>query len=134
MEPLDEETHVFTVSITPGVTEFPIQGTAYLPIRRLTSRDIITVGPVPECECVFPAAGYGVAYELADLPATITIGGSLVMDKQDGVTSIYQSGMLSRIRNTGSTWVIDTSGDGGATWNPTEAIVECLNEFDESLS
>lgn len=50
LSPGDADIHVFTVNVVPGKTTIIVQGTAYLPIRRLTSRDSLQVGPVPQCQ------------------------------------------------------------------------------------
>lgn len=50
LSPGDADSHVFTVKVVPDRTKIIVQGTAYLPIRRLTSRDSLEAGPVPKCK------------------------------------------------------------------------------------
>jgi hypothetical protein len=49
IEPGDTGLHVFQVMVIPGKTEITVQGTAYLPVRRLTSRANLVAGPIDRC-------------------------------------------------------------------------------------
>jgi hypothetical protein len=49
LSPGSTNDYVFMVSVVPGKTKIVAQATAYLPLRRLTSRDSLEAGPVPKC-------------------------------------------------------------------------------------
>jgi hypothetical protein len=49
LSPGDVGLRVFQVMVIPGKTKITVQGTAYLPLRRLTSRANLVAGPIDRC-------------------------------------------------------------------------------------
>ena len=122
LSPLDADNHVFEVLVTPGKTQIAIQGTAYLPARRLTSRNSLVAGPIETCGadgcCLYSAADLGATYSASDLPDQVYYDGDTLVRSGSAFTS--SSYEINNVIEPNQWSIVDLFSGGVATYG------ECL--------